>query len=38
MNVYILMLIVTTCYTITSLSDKYAVAKAKFTGIDIPFA
>lgn len=32
MNVFILMLAVTACYTITSLSDKYAVAEAKFTG------
>ncbi len=32
MNVVILMLAVTACYTITSLSDKYAVSEAKFTG------
>lgn len=37
MNVFILMLAVTTCYTITSLSDKYAVAEAKFTGNEFTF-
>lgn len=30
--VTLLMLAVTACYTITSLSDKYAVSKAKFSG------
>ena len=37
MNVFILMLTVTACYTITSLSDKYAVAEAKFTGNEFTF-
>lgn len=37
MNVIILMLMVTVCYTITSLNDKYAVAKAKFTGNEFTF-
>ncbi|MDO5126025.1 MAG: hypothetical protein Q4D35_06600 [Ruminococcus sp.] len=37
MNVAILMLAVTACYTITSLSDKYAVAEAKFTGNEFTF-
>lgn len=37
MNVVILMLAVTACYTITSLSDKYAVSKAKFTGNEFTF-
>lgn len=32
-----LMLAVTACYTTTSLSDKYAVAKAKFTGNEFTF-
>ena len=37
MNVLILMLAVTACYTITSLSDKYAVSEAKFTGDEFTF-
>lgn len=37
MNVFILMLLVTVCYTITSLSDKYAVSKAKFSGNEFTF-
>lgn len=37
MNVVILMLAVTACYTITSLSDKYAVAEAKFSGNEFTF-
>ncbi len=37
MNVVILMLAVTACYTITSLSDKYAVSEAKFTGSEFTF-
>ena len=37
MNAVILMLAVTACYTITSLSDKYAVAEAKFTGNEFTF-
>ncbi len=37
MNGIILMLAVTACYTITSLSDKYAVSKAKFTGNEFTF-
>ncbi len=37
MKVIIFMLIVTVCYTITSLSDKYAVSKAKFTGNEFTF-
>ena len=37
MNVVILMMAVTACYTITSLSDKYAVAEAKFTGNEFTF-
>lgn len=37
MNVIFLMLAVTACYTITSLSDKYAVAEAKFTGNEFTF-
>lgn len=37
MNVAILMMAVTACYTITSLSDKYAVAEAKFTGNEFTF-
>lgn len=32
MKAVMLMLAVTACYTITSLSDKYAVSKAKFSG------
>lgn len=37
MNVVIMMLAVTACYTITSLSDKYAVSEAKFTGNEFTF-
>lgn len=37
MNAVVLMLLVTVCYTITSLSDKYAVAEAKFTGDEFTF-
>ncbi|MGN0660590.1 MAG: hypothetical protein ACI4JX_02580 [Oscillospiraceae bacterium] len=37
MRVFILMLAVTVCYTITSLSDKYAVAEAKFNGNEFTF-
>lgn len=37
MNAVILMLAVTACYTITSLSDKYAVSEAKFTGDEFTF-
>ncbi len=37
MNGIILMLAVTACYTITSLSDKYAVSKVKFTGNEFTF-
>lgn len=37
MNVVFLMLAVTVCYTITSLSDKYAVSEAKFTGNEFTF-
>ncbi len=37
MNVVIMMLAVTACYTITSLSDKYAVAQAKFSGNEFTF-
>ncbi len=37
MHVIFLMIAVCTCYTITSLSDKYAVAKAKFTGNEFTF-
>lgn len=37
MNVVILMLSVTVCYTITSLSDKYAVSEAKFTRNEFTF-
>ncbi len=37
MNGVILMLAVTACYTITSLSDKYAVSEAKFTGSEFTF-
>ena len=36
MNI-ILMLGVTACYTISSLSDKYAVSKARFTGNEFTF-
>lgn len=37
MNVIILMLIVTVCYTTTSLSDKYAVSETNFTGNEFTF-
>ena len=37
MDVVIMMLAVTACYTTTSLSDKYAVSKAKFTGNEFTF-
>ena len=37
MNVVIMMLAVTACYTISSLSDKYAVSEAKFTGNEFTF-
>lgn len=37
MNGIILMLAVTACYTTTSLSDKYAVSEAKFTGSEFTF-
>ncbi len=37
MNVVFLMLAVMVCYTITSLSDKYAVSEAKFTGNEFTF-
>ena len=37
MDVILLMLLVTACYTISSLSDKYAVSKAKFTGNEFTF-
>lgn len=37
MNVFILMLAVTACYTITSLSDKYAIAEAKLAGNEFSF-
>ncbi|MBE6901500.1 MAG: hypothetical protein E7478_03415 [Ruminococcaceae bacterium] len=37
MNVVIMMLAVTACYTTTSLSDKYAVSEAKFTGNEFTF-
>ena len=33
----VLMLIVVTCYTICSLSDKYAVAKLKMNGNTLTF-
>lgn len=32
MNVFVLMLAVTVCNTVSSLSDKYAVSKAGFSG------
>lgn len=35
--VIILMMAVTVCYTISSLSDKYAVSEAKFTGNEFTF-
>ena len=37
MDTVILMLTVTACYTITSLSDKYAAAKARFSGNEFTF-
>ncbi len=37
MNAVILMLAVAACYTISSLSDKYAVSEAKFTGNEFTF-
>ncbi len=37
MYIIFLMLGVTACYTVTSLSDKYAVAKEKFTGDEFTF-
>lgn len=37
MEVWILMLAVTACYTISSLSDKYAVSEAKFSGNEFTF-
>lgn len=37
MNVVILMLAVTACYTICSLNDKYAAAKANLTGDEFTF-
>ncbi|CUQ82813.1 Uncharacterised protein [[Eubacterium] siraeum] len=37
MNVVILMLAVTACYTICSLNDKYAAAKANFSGDEFTF-
>ncbi len=37
MNAVLLMLAVTVCYTITSLSDKYAVAEAKFSCDEFTF-
>lgn len=37
MNVIILMLAVTDCYTICSLNDKYAAAKANFSGDEFTF-
>ncbi len=37
MNVVILMLAVTVCYTICSLNDKYAAAKANFSGDEFTF-
>lgn len=37
MNVIILMLAVTACYTICSLNDKYAAAKANFSGDEFTF-
>ncbi|MBQ5318844.1 MAG: hypothetical protein J6K17_07090 [Oscillospiraceae bacterium] len=37
MNVIFLMLAVMVCYTISSLSDKYAVSEAKFTGDEFTF-
>lgn len=37
MNVFALMLIVTCCYTISSLSDKYAASTAKLSGNEFTF-
>ena len=37
MNVVILMLAVTACYTICSLNDKYAAAKANLSGDEFTF-
>jgi len=37
MNVYLMMLGVTACYTITSLSDRYAAHTAKYTGHEFTF-
>lgn len=37
MNVVILMIAVTACYTICSLNDKYAAAKANFSGDEFTF-
>ncbi|MBQ2799732.1 MAG: hypothetical protein IJF09_10130 [Ruminiclostridium sp.] len=37
MEAIIMMLGVTACYTISSLSDKYAVSKAKFSGNEFTF-
>ena len=37
MNVVLLMLAVTACYTFTSLSDKYAVSEAGFSGDEFTF-
>lgn len=37
MSVILMMLAVTACYTISSLSDKYAVSEAKFTGNEFTF-
>lgn len=37
MNVFVLMLAVTCCYTMSSLSDKYAASTAKFSGNEFTF-
>ncbi|MCH5324625.1 MAG: hypothetical protein J1E39_05355 [Eubacterium sp.] len=37
MDAVVLMLVVTGCYTITSLNDKYAASKAKFNGSEFTF-
>ncbi|MGN1415715.1 MAG: hypothetical protein ACI4XF_02660 [Oscillospiraceae bacterium] len=37
MPTIVLLLLVVTCYTITSLNDKYAVSKAKLTGDQMTF-
>lgn len=37
MNIFILMAGVTACYTITSLSDKYAASSAEFSGDEFTF-